>query len=295
MTEIKKICFFNHYHNGDIVNNRAFVEEIIQHIDVEYYYAHPNNPAIIKDLNIQNASSDILSSLSITTKLSQIEDTLYINTWIGSSFGPENEYTGNCSLVSIYNMFSHIYEELNKIFGTNLKLSNPENYFPLIDYTKYNIFKVSDFVSQHQNQKILFCNGPCLSGQCEYSGDMKSIIIELAEKNPNKIFIATHKFESNISNIKFTDDIIQSDSTDLNEIAYLSLSCDLIVGRASGPLCFCCNSENMNDPTKTFYVFGINETDCPPWNLNVNCNFIFEEYSNYEDLKSSIFDLILES
>ena len=51
----------------------------------------------------------------------------------------------------------------------------------------------------------------------------------------------------------------------------------------------------MNDPTKTFYVFGINETDCPPWNLNVNCNFIFEEYSNYEDLKSSIFDLILES
>ena len=50
---MKKICFFNHLHNGDIFNNKAFVEEIMSNIDTTYYYAHSNNPDIIKDLNLE--------------------------------------------------------------------------------------------------------------------------------------------------------------------------------------------------------------------------------------------------
>jgi hypothetical protein len=143
-------------------------------------------------------------------------------------------------------------ESLKLIYRDMKKISNREeanNYYKTINKG------VDDFVSKNQNKKILFCNGPCLSGQCEYIGDMKSIIVDLSQEYPNKIFIATHKFECSIDNIKFTDDIIQSNTTDLNEIAYLSSFCDIIIGRSSGPLCFCCNKENINDPSKTFYVF----------------------------------------
>jgi hypothetical protein len=289
---MKKICFFNHLHNGDIFNNKAFVEEIMSNIDTTYYYAHSNNPDIIKDLNLEYLPINSIGKFKKSEKIIEEDDVVYVNTWIGSSFGPENEYTGNCSLIGIHYMFGEVYEKLNNIFGTNLKLSNPEDYLPTSDYSKFNISNVDDFVSKNKNNKILFCNGPCLSGQCEYIGDMKSIIVDLSQKYPNKIFIATHKFECSVDNIKFTDDIIQSNSTDLNEIAYLSSFCDIIVGRSSGPLCFCCNKENINDPSKTFYVFGTNPTDCPAWNLNIESNFIFEYFTSLESITKSLFEIL---
>ena len=45
------------------------------------------------------------------------------------------------------------------------------------------------------------------------------------------------------------------DKFDLNEISYLSLFCDTIIGRASGPYVFTQVKENLYNPNKTFLAF----------------------------------------
>lgn len=292
---MKQICFFNFHHNGDIFNNKGFVQEIMKSIPTEYVYSHPRGEQILKDLDlVYNPNIFNINGLDDYQMVMDYDNCVYVNTWIGSSFSAIPECEGNCSLFSIHKMFSKIYDRLNNIFDANLKISDPQNYWPEIDYKKFYIKNIDDFVLNNKSQKILFCNGPALSGQChDYNGDMKDIIENLADKYEDKTFIATQKFDSKKINIKFTEDIIRSDASDLNEIAYLSTFCDVIIGRSSGPFCFCCNKDNMNDENKVFYCFGDRPTDAPPWNIDIKNTFIFEEFSNYENFQNSIFDLIV--
>jgi hypothetical protein len=146
---------------------------------------------------------------------------------------------------------------------------------------------------KNTNKKILFSNGPCLSGQCDYTGDMSPIIEIIAENNPNKTFIATHPFDCSLDNVVFTSDIIKSNQCDLNEISYLSTFCDIIVGRNSGPFCFASTKNNLKDPNKIFYAFGDKETDCYVYGVDVECQFIFEYFNTLEDIIMSLSSLVL--
>lgn len=287
---MKKICFFNHYHNGDLFHSKSFIREIVKNIQTEFFYAHSNNPIVISDLGLSHCH---LPGISPHTKYFDDGDTVYINTWIGSHFFNENKpFREECTLRFSYQMFEEIYEYLNSIFSSNLSLKSIECYFPFVDYSKFNCDKVDKFVESNSQKKILFSNGPCLSGQSHYNGDMSEIIEKCAIKNPDKIFIATYKFNTDLGNIKFTSDIIKFDGCDLNEISYLSKFCSLIIGRNSGPFCFATTDENIMDSNKTFYAFGEREKDCFYYNMNIDCNFIFEKTSNVEEVRTSIIDLV---
>lgn len=288
---MKKICFFNHYHNGDIFHSKSFVQEIVNSIDVEFSYAHSNHPNLLKDLEIKH---ETIPDISHSVRFLEDGDTLYVNTWIGSYFVEGEKYYGECTLRFSYEMFSKIYDELNTRFGSNLKLSSIESYVPSVDYDKFYISNIDNYIQLDTNKKILFSNGPCLSGQCKYYGDMHPIINSLAEKYKNITFIVTHKLDTNHENIKFTSDIIKSPECDLNEIGYLSTFCDIIVGRNSGPFCFSTNKQNINNPNTTFYAFGEDITTCFLYEIDLNCAFIFEYFSNLENIESSIDKLILE-
>lgn len=286
---MKSICFFNHYHNGDLFHSKSFVKEIVSNIDTKFYYAHNNNPIVISDLNVEYINIPEINSYE---KFLDTEEIFYINTWIGCYFGENVEYSGECTLRFFYNMFFNIYQKINQVFGTNLKLNSIECYLPFVDYFKFNCSKVDQFLEIYKEHKILFSNGPCLSGQCNYYGDMEPIITDIANQHPDKIFIATHKFNCKLENIKFTSDIIDFNGCDLNEISYLSTFCDIIIGRNSGPFCFSTTFNNLNNPNKTFYAFGEKETDCFAYKMDLKCNFIFEYYSNIDNLNNSISSLV---
>lgn len=286
---MKSICFFNHYHNGDLFNSKSFIKEIMSSVDAKYYYAHSNHPVVLSDLDIEYCS---LPEISHKEKFFDDGNTLYINTWIGCYFDEAKPYYGECTLRFSYQMFGEIYEHLNQLLGCNLKLSNIGNYFSFIDYSKFDCTAADNFLNSNTGSKVLFSNGPCLSGQCNYYGDMAPIIEKCAERNPEKIFIATYRFNTNYSNIKFTDDILNLNRCDLNEISYISKFCNLIVGRNSGPFCFSSTKENLQDPNKTFYAFGERETDCFCYGVDVGCNFIFEYFSTLENLQTSILELV---
>ena len=52
-----------------------------------------------------------------------------------------------------------------------------EDYYPFFDRSFFNTKTVDKFIEEETRKKVLFCNGPSLSGQCpEYNGDMKEVI-----------------------------------------------------------------------------------------------------------------------
>ena len=287
---MKEICFFNHYHNGDLISSKSFITEIMSKINTKYYYRHCMNQKVLSDLDIEYVGIPIHP---MSDKIIEDENIVYVNTWIGSYF-ENDEFCGDVSLLGIHNMFGKVYGTLNKIFDANLKLNDHINYFPKINYSKFNTSNIDSYLKDDVNTKILFCNGEPLSGQCTYTGDMKEIIENEAQTHPNKTFITTKKINSNIDNIKFTGDIINSiDKCDLNEISYLSTFCNLIIGRNSGPHCFTMVDDNLKNKEKTFYSFSsYDKKICLPRDLDLECNFIFEEYINYQCLEKSISELV---
>lgn len=289
---MKKICFFNHYHNGDLFHSKSFVQQIINTIDTEFLYAHSNNPVLLSDLN---AKYEPIPNISHSIRFLDTEDIFYVNTWIGSYFVEGEKYYGECTLRFSYEMFAKIFDELNQKFNCNLNLLPIENYFPFINYSKFNISEVDNYIRTDLTKKVLFSNGPCLSGQCRYYGDMSPIVTQLADKYPDITFICTHRISTSLKNIKFTEDIIKVSGCDLNEIGYLSTFCDIIVGRNSGPFCFSTNLENINNKNTIFYAFGEDITTCFLYEIDLNCTFVFEYFSNLENIQSSIEKLILES
>jgi hypothetical protein len=289
---MKEICFFNHHHNGDLISSKSFIVEIMSNINTKYYYRHYMNEKVLSDLNLEYVG---YPTHFMSDKIIEDENIVYVNTWIGSYF-EHDEFRDDLSLLGIYNMFGKVYNSLNQIFNTSLKLSDPINYFPKVDYSKFDLFNIHSYLQQDPKIKILFCNGKTLSGQCTYTGDMKEIIEKEAQKHPDKTFITTKNIDSNIDNIKFTGDIIDSiNKCDLNEISYLSTFCNLIIGRNSGPHCFTIVDDNLKNKEKTFYSFSsYDKKICLPRDLDVKCNFIFDQYTNYQSLEKTISELIAE-
>lgn len=288
---MKTLIFYNQFHNGDIFHNRNFIREISSKISNEIFYAHKNDPVLLSDLNVKYCE---VPNVHEFTKFSETDDILYINTWIGCYFCTVPQYYGECSLRMFYEMYKEIYGYINSKLNTNLELSEISAYFPRIDYSKFSCENIDKFIEKYQQKKILFSNGPCHSGQSLYDGDMASLIEECADKHPNKIFIATHKFDTNKNNIKFTNDLINLNRNDLNEISYLSKFCDLIIGRNSGPYCFCTVHENVMNYEKTFYAFGQRETDCFYYMIETNAKFIFENTGLYHNIKETVHNLVLQ-
>lgn len=284
-----KVCFFNFYHNGDLFHSKPFVREVIKHLGKEkVMYAHYKDPEVIKDLGIPSVR---LEGMNDKTKVFRPKDPdiLFLNTWIGSYF---DKYTGECTLNFNMKMWADIFEDINVVFNKKLKLGPVEDYLPYIDYSKYDLANVRSFLDTDDRPKILFCNGPAMSGQCEYNGDMSEIILPLAVEHPEITFITTKELEKTPPNVKYTGNIIRSERCDLNEIAYLSKYCNLIIGRNSGPFCFASTGENLNDPSKTFYAFGHQESDCFTMGIPKKSNYIFEKYVDVNQLYNSIRQLV---
>lgn len=286
---MKSICFYNHYHNGDIFCSKAFVQDIMDNISTEYFYSHRMNPNVLKDMNITYIP--LIQSLPQKHHIAANDNMVFINTWIGAYFDIGIKYPNECTLRFLYEAYSKVYEVISKIFNVEIKLKPIEDYFPICVYENLNTSNVDDWIKSNNQKRILISNGPCHSGQCEYNGDMAEIINLLASTRNDINFITTQKIDSEHLNVISTSEITKMTDFDLNEISYLSTHCDIIIGRNSGPLCFCSTKENLNDSNKTFYSFGTRETDCLTYGIETRSKQIFEKYTDLSTLKNSLLKL----
>ena len=284
---MKYICFFTNGHNGDIVHSKSFIEDITNQLDLPCFYHHKKNPIITQDLSstyTQISPSDYYARFIDTEKI------FFINTWL-YPYSQDNFFVG-VNMDTNYKIYSIICDVINEKFNKNIKLKSIESYLPFINFDNVEKNNIENFVKSNSNKKVLLCNGPCMSGQSCYNDNLKELTEKLSQKYKQITFIATEKFQTNFDNIFFTDDIININKCDLNEIGYLSTFCDLIIGKNSGPFCFSTNKDNYNNEKMIFFAFGHNEGDCFHKNVQIKAKFIFNNSENKDIIDNSIEETI---
>ena len=281
------IYFFNTFHNGDVHYSRTFVKDMMNKLGKnDYCYLHNNKPEILKDIqnlkhdNAWNSFSNwnLISDYPINyiSRIIKKDNDVYINTWVGQqkwitkkniNRNRDNRY---CSLYSLYEMYEDIYEELS------IPIEKIDFYIPDIDFEYIEKNNIDNFMLNNKyDYKILIVNNEPRTVRIKM--DMELIVNELSDKYKNILFILTNKIELSKENVAYTNDIIKLNS-DLNEIGYLSKYCDIIVGRPSGPYCFCMNKDTMIK-NKTFLTISNNKYDCFYFESDVDMLFLDEHTS----------------
>lgn len=246
---MKRVVFFNHWHNGDVHVSRGMVKLIMNKVhqsdpSVVFEYSHRNAPSLLADIPNLGFNSHDVTWLAPHSGLTRIGDTTYINTW----YDQQNQrFARQWGILTIDALFAALDEACQAVWGFHLQDTSDDmaNYFPSIDYSKFETESAKQWLSDHPEPKILIESGKALSNQAN-NFDMIPIVIELANQHPDKTFIISQKENRELpSNVACTYDIIQKSGTDLNEISFLSTHCDLIVGRSSGVFTFSVVKENL--------------------------------------------------
>ena len=304
---INKICFYNYFHNGDCVATKSFVAEFINKLpNFEYYYAHNNHPKIISDLKCSFIK--IPQNLPYNLKFCIIEDTLFINTWVGAYisdcqsndvyYNLTSPLATNICWKTYYEIWEFIFKVISNFMCKELKLDgSAKDYAHEIDYSKFDCGNIDAFINNNHSKRIvLISNGLVESNQTNINNNMSSYVNNISDLYKEDIFICTRKFDTNKNNILFTQDIIDDRSgNDLNEIAYLSKFANIIIGRNSGPFLFTNTKENLNNNSKKFLSFGNSYGHCFPAFIEnqFNCEFTFIEDKDEQSIVDGIKHILI--
>jgi hypothetical protein len=271
MKHFKSVNFVNKWHDGDIHFSRQFVKHLINNIKSDEYVYFLHNISLLSDVEnlIKKSISDLTVDIEDNLIVMRGED-LYINTWIGcearkylsisdidkklygDSIAPLPNY--NVSLGNHYTMYSDILTRL----GFTALNSNPTDYIPDVNYSKFNIDNCNIFLNNNLHKKVLFCNNEAKSGQAS-NFNFEFIIENIATKYPEIQFLITNETNIIKPNIYSTTSIINSkNKSNLEEHGYLSKFCDIIVGRGSGPFRFAATKDTYLNENIRFIGVGHN-------------------------------------
>lgn len=244
-----KINLYNDFHNGDVFYSRIIIEQLLKS-GFEVSYNHQMNPKILEDYgNIYAGPLD--PNVHVSRGANNYEKNI-INTWIGkedAKFVKVDACSFRGYLPLAYEIFDH--------YG--IKHSAEEELLPKVHW--YNLDISDDLVRELSTLRmcyqkiILICNNNCLSGQSQnFSFD--PILKYLSNKyRTTCLFLVTNDTSICGENIVKISSLTGNIESDLLYISYISLNCDIIVGRASGPYCFTHVGDNLLDPEKTYISF----------------------------------------
>ena len=242
--------------------------------EIKFYYTHPCGPKVLSDLPTEYIPWEVgvRSIPSMIDKVILHENTLFINTWIGAyiSFFNKEQIHGNFpTLNNAWKCIIYLIENTLRvrILSQHQDIRLPAvDMLPITDWSFYDISSAQEFVKDKKDI-VLFCNSETASRQTINSGIelMVETINSIANKNPSITFVCTQKIPiDNIhKNVFFTNDIFDNVlGGDINEIAYLSTFCKMIIGKSSGPYTFCHVRDNIMRDDCIFYCITDRQSDC---------------------------------
>ena len=243
------ITFFNYFNNGDFHVSRWFIKDMMDKLKNKYKFFYAQNSQhsrglILKDL--ENLELSFYLPPDEHSSFVQEKNIIYINTWYAQGhwkYSKEHE----CSLYTLYKIFIDVYKYFD------IPIENIEFYIPKIIFENLPISNMDLSKLSLYPKKILVCTGNTLSGQC-HNFSFHNIVFKLAQKYTSILWMTTTDFSFNLDNVVSTNKITNVDM-DLNEIAYLSTLCSIIIGRTSGPYTFSIIEKNVINPDKTFICF----------------------------------------
>lgn len=237
------VNFYQHHGNGDIFESRQFCIDTMNLVPTEsevstYYHGKSHRLLMdIPNLVTDNNVPDWLDPM----KPHVIKDgSLYLNTWIGR----QSSYVLGGSACTI-EMLHKMHNDQILPFNVQLSSSNPIDYLTNFRYELYEIDGIKEFLGGKENQrKVYVSNGNVHSAQAE-NFDMSPLIISLAKTFPDVLLFITQGFENFEENIIDANTLTPSRlDSNLVELAYLSESCDLLLGRNSGAHVFAWTKNN---------------------------------------------------
>ena len=256
---MKKVVFFNYYHNGDIHVSRGFVRQIIHKIKqinplTEFVYAHRNSSELLLDIpELKYDPSELAFVRNDHANLLTLGDTVYINTWYAQQhFMYMNRY--GITIDSLYCAFD---DTCKALWGFSLEdiSKDPAEFFPTIDYSKFQINNAKIWLDNHPGKKVFVSNGAILSDQAHHF-NLTPIIDTLSKKHTDKIFVLSNNDgHPGSANIIHSSAIIGKSGNDLNENSYVASRCDVIIGKASGAFSFAVTKENCFQKNIKFLAF----------------------------------------
>lgn len=301
MNGINNIVFFNSWHNGDCFVGKEYIKKLIGNLkqigDFNFYCLHYQSEKILKDLEAKHIRVNLPEEVDTLDIVKVVGDTMYINTWIGvfSPLFTKTQQHCNYSILSI--SWPIIFYLVEQKLGLKFQLINrqdrtdPADGIPTTDWTKYDIAPVKNFVFD-KKKIVLICNNEGNSFQNHFSkiGNLENTIAQLASKHPETTFVCTQRVNVSYSNVFYTSDIFSGVAGgDLNEIAYLSTFCSLIVGKNTGPYTFCQVKDNAFREDCIFYSISDRHSDTLLYNIdNIKCSHYF---FNGKEEKNIIFTL----
>lgn len=253
-----KVVFFNHWHNGDVHVSRTFVRKIMEKLSsldpqITFSYSHKNDPGLLKDIPNLVFDPNGVHQIGMHDNTVKRGDTLYINTW----YAQQNYKFMNIYGISFDTLYAIFDDTCKNTWGFSLSdiSSDPSDFFPVIDYERFNIENAKSWINQYPGKKIFVSNGVALSSQA-HNFSLTSIINELSKKHTDKIFIlSNYDGIPGSANIIHSSDIIRKVGNDLNENAYIASHCDVIIGKASGAFSFAVTKENCLQKSLKFLTF----------------------------------------
>ena len=272
-----KIVFFELGHYGDLHITRNFVRYVINHIPArKYVYVLKSDPKVFSDFSELTFEEFDLNvhPFTIYEPWFALDGTLYVNTSCGAN--SMFAFKGT-TIQTAHSIFKYYL----KTFCNHTIDESLSNFVPFIDFDKFKVDEVNAFMNLHEGKrKILIVNGETQSGQT-INFDMYPLAQILAYNHPNDMFFLSNTpaslvYRHNIfeaakntdsgfipleSNIFLCKDIIDIDENDIVETAYVSLFCDIIIGRTSGVYTLSIEKRNVIDHPKKFICISHAELD----------------------------------
>lgn len=266
------ITLYNHFHNGDIFFSRSIINFLKNYFNITFY--HNQNVPLFLDIPEINEIKGIPQTLNYTDHFTKTIHTGIINTWIGQG-SYINRINSGCS----FENHMELTKEICNYF--NITIPNYDDCLPEVNFEKLpnyaSIEKIMLEYKQQFKKIVLISNGDVNSGQCS-NFDFFPIIKNLSITYPDILFMTTKSVDEITENLINVERITNT-YPDLLYISQISLYCDVIVGRASGPYCFTQLKNNLLDSNKTYISFN-NDINEGRFYSKLKSRFIWSD--NYE-------------
>ena len=225
-----KICFYNEGHIGDLLLNLPFIKLLIdKYPENEYYQYRYGTGTTFHDSLIKG-----VGGLSYTEKM---DGDINIPTWMCNKEYAEWVAADDYPLVDHFSVQEFYWEKIYKKHGFDVDIPADLgiNYNFLLD--SQSIISIGEYAVK-EKKKVLIFNQKARSGQAD-NQDYKSYLVRIANIFDECDFLYTNEedIDSKLildNNLIHTPTIFGNHDCDIIHNSYLSLYCDIIIGRANG-------------------------------------------------------------
>lgn len=253
---ISNVLFYSNVHLGDLHLSRSYIQWFIDHAEnINFFYAHNQHPNALCDIDIPLIQDNFCYKLPQNRDIIKMSikgnEFIAFNTWIGAG-----GLAVGCNFEACHINFTKYFKYLINN-GVSFKSNYLPKLMPKINFSSSCIKReVIDkwFNDKKTKASVLIANNKVMSGQ-SINTNMNDYVKKIALTFPAIDFYLTNQEHPLISlpNVFYIEHITYSESEfSLNDIAYFSTFCDIIVGRGSGPFSFCEIEDNLN---KTWISF----------------------------------------